>query len=709
LLASMALEGHAPRDRIGQTTLQNSFPFARIRIPPSTTRKHFKHTAPNMPDLFASDFAPIDFESELNEEQHAAVTAPDGPALVLAGAGSGKTRTLTYRVAYLLSKGVQPYQILLLTFTNKSAREMLERVEDLTGVGRRHLWGGTFHSIAQRILRVHGELVGLQRNYTILDEGEAESLLKNSINTVDSKFIKGKNNPKPKVVHNMMSYARNTCRSIHDEADDRYPFLDGMASKIESFHKAYQATKLEQQVVDYDDLLVYLLKLLKEHPEITREYQDRFKHILVDEFQDTNRLQSEIIDLLGGHHQIMAVGDDAQCIYTWRGADFDNIMRFNDRHPGAEIHKIETNYRSTPEILEFANAVLANQPAGLGFSKELRAVRPSGEKPYFVPVMDTRNQANFIIQRISALVDEGRSLSDIAVLYRAHYQAMDLQMELTRRNIDYQITSGVRFFEQAHIKDFSAQLRFAANPSDVSAFARFTCLLPKIGPKTAERLHAFTKKIAEKEQKNFCDVLVTEAVLAKVPADAKEEWPSLAETLREVSAAFTTETPEAIVQLALDGWYSSYIREIYPNWTDRADDLQSLISFASRYETMEELLAQLVLLASESNERTPEQAANCLRLTTIHQAKGLEFPVVFVIGLADGTFPLKRTIDEGDLEEERRLFYVAVTRAMEELYLSYPMLNQQGNSVLRLNPSRFIQEIDPSRFETLRVAPARRW
>lgn len=654
-------------------------------------------------------FPEIDFKNELNPEQLAAVTAPDGPALVLAGAGSGKTRTLTYRVAYLIHQGIQPYEILLLTFTNKASREMLERVEDLTAVSRRHLWGGTFHSIAQRILRVHGELVGLKRHYTILDEGEAETILKNVIQSTDGKFLKTKNYPKPKVIANLISYARNTCRTPFEEADDRYPFLDGMAGKIDQFYKAYMQAKLDQQVVDYDDLLEYLLKLLREQPEVRQQYQDRFKHILVDEFQDTNRLQSDIVDQLAGNHQVMAVGDDAQCIYTWRGADFDNIMQFGERHPGAEIHKIETNYRSTPEILRFANAVLANQPAGLGYTKELRAIKESRERPYFVPVMDTRGQARFIIERIEGLIDEGRDLSEIAVLYRAHYQAMDLQMELTRLNIDYQITSGVRFFEQAHIKDFTAQLRFASNPADVSAFTRFTCLLPKVGPKTAERLHKFTRERAEKLEKNFCDVLVSEEVLKKVPNDAKEAWPSLAETIRELSEALTEKAPAELIELALDGWYSSYIREIYPNWTDRADDLQSLVSFANRFDTMEELLAQLVLLASESNERSPEEANNCLRLTTIHQAKGLEFPVVFVIGLADGTFPLKRTIDEGDLEEERRLFYVAVTRAMEELYLSYPMLNQQGNQVMRLNPSRFIQEVDASRYETLRVATAKRW
>jgi len=655
------------------------------------------------------DFSPIDFRAELNDEQYAAVTSDPGPALVLAGAGSGKTRTLTYRVAYLLHKGVQPYEILLLTFTNKAAREMLERVEELTGIPRHKLWGGTFHSIASRILRMHGEPVGLKRHYTILDESEAENLLKNCIQSVDPKFIKGKNNPKPKVVANLISYARNTCRGVYQEADERYPFLDGMARKIDEFHQAYMKSKLEQQVVDYDDLLELLLKLLREQPEVAELYQDRFKHILVDEFQDTNRLQSEIVDCFGAHHQIMAVGDDAQCIYTWRGADFDNIMRFGDRHEGAAIHKIETNYRSTPQILGFANAILGNQPAGKGYTKELRAVNPPGEKPFFVPVMDTRGQAAFIVQQLEALVDQGRDLSDVAVLYRAHYHAMDLQMELTRRNIDYQITSGVRFFEQAHIKDFSAQLRFASNPADVSAFARFACLLPKVGPKTAERLHAFTRNLAEKKQLNFCDALVREEVLKKVPADAQEEWPSLAETIRELNAALGTQAPDAVVQLGLDGWYGNYLREIYPNWADREDDLQSLVGFASRYETMEELLAQLVLLASESNERSAEDRKHCLRLTTVHQAKGLEFPVVFVLSLADGLFPLKRTIDDGNVEEERRLFYVACTRAMEELYLCYPMLNQQGNQVMRLNPSRFIQEIDPSRFQTLRAAPSRTW
>ena len=656
-----------------------------------------------------TDFSPIDFKNALNEEQYAAVTAESGPSLVLAGAGSGKTRTLTYRVAYLLHSGVQPHEILLLTFTNKAAKEMLERVEDLTHIPRHKLWGGTFHSIGQRILRLHGEAIGLKRHYNIIDESEAEDLLKLSIQSVDAKFIKTKDNPKPKVLANLISYARNTRDSVEAVAEDRFPLIVGIGSKVAEFYKHYQATKLKQQVTDYDDLLELLLQLLREHPDIAALYQNRFKHILVDEFQDTNRLQSDIVDTLAMHHQVMAVGDDAQCIYTWRGADHQNIMSFTDRHPNASLHKIETNYRSSPEILAFANAILKAQPAGLNFSKELKAVKPSGEQPFFVPLMDTQNQAQFLINRIHGLLEEGYQYSDIAILYRAHYQSMDIQMELSRQNIDYQITSGVRFFEQAHIKDTVAQIRFVSNPSDLSAFKRFACLLPKIGPKTAEKLHELCHCHAEANELNFCNALQAESIQKKVPKDALEEWQSLTDTLVELSALLEKESPEAIVNAAVEGWYSQYIREIYPNWTEREEDLVSLVGFAARFDTLEELLAQLVLLASEISDRSEKEAGQCLRLTTVHQAKGLEFPIVFIIGLADGLFPLKRTIDEGDIEEARRLFYVASTRAQKELYLCYPMLNSQGNTMLRLNPSRFIQEIDPALFQTLKITPTRPW
>ena len=402
------------------------------------------------------DISAIDFKNELNEEQYKAVSSCAGPSLVLAGAGSGKTRTLTYRVAYLLLSGINPQEILLLTFTNKASKEMLERVESLTNIPKYKLWGGTFHSIGQKILRMHGEEVGLKRHFNILDEGESEDLLKNSIQAIDSKFLKTKDNPKPKVLFNLISYARNTRSDIQAIIEEKFPLNPGLGEQVHAFYKHFKETKIKQQVADYDDLLELLLELFKKSPKVASDYQNRFKHVLVDEYQDTNKLQSDIVDKIALHHQVMAVGDDAQCIYTWRGANHDNIMGFEDRHPGAIIHKIETNYRSTPQILNFANAILRAQPNGFNFSKELKAIKHSGELPFFVPLMDTQNQAQFILKRINGLIEEGYNYSDIAILYRAHYHSMDLQMELSRQNIDYLITSGVRFFEQAHIRDLVA-------------------------------------------------------------------------------------------------------------------------------------------------------------------------------------------------------------------------------------------------------------
>lgn len=319
---------------------------------------------------------PIDFESALNPDQYAAVCAPLGPSLVLAGAGSGKTRTLTYRVAWLLTQGgLRPWELLLLTFTNKAAREMLERVEELTGCQRREFWGGTFHHIGQKFLRRHGERVGLSPSYTILDESDAQSLFDEVIKQTDPVFAKNKEHPKARVILDVLSYARNTCRPLGKVIEEKYPHLSSIEDEILRFSEVYAKRKLEQQVADYDDLLELWLRLLKENEDLAAHYQKFFRYILVDEFQDTNRLQSQIIDLLAADHRIMAVGDDAQCIYTWRGAEFANIMDFSARHPGTHVYKIETNYRSTPEILALANDILRNQPSGVGFRKELRADR----------------------------------------------------------------------------------------------------------------------------------------------------------------------------------------------------------------------------------------------------------------------------------------------------------------------------------------------
>lgn len=682
---------------------------------------------------------PIDFEAELNEEQLAAVTAPDGPALVLAGAGSGKTRTLTYRVAYLiLERGIDPRDLLLLTFTNKAANEMVHRVSEITSSRYPPAWSGTFHSVGGRMLRRHGETVGLMPNYSILDAGDADSLLGNVIKEDDPAFLKSKDNPKPGVIGNLISYARNTRTSLTSVLAERLPWNKSIFAPIERFASLYEKRKLEMQVADYDDLLVYWLRLLKEDEAIRRLYQNKFQHVLVDEYQDTNSLQSEIIDLIGAHHNIMAVGDDAQCIYTWRGAEFENIRSFPERHPNTQLYKIIRNYRSTPQILSLANSVLSAQPASAGYEKELQAQRPAGQIPFVVPAMDSVQQAHFIMSRIQGLHDEGYDLKDIAILYRAHFQALDLQLEFGRRGIPFVITSGVRFFEQAHIRDFVAQLRFVSNPKDITALERMMCLLPKVGPATVKKvLKAADKYVSAAIEKNrhqdnslfatdqsgeddrLVAALAQEDVIAKIPADSREDYKHLTATLLELdnlvnlsSNSEAEETPRyspaEVIERALEGWYGDYIRQVYTDWQRRREDLDSLVDFARRFPTMAELLAQLVLMNSETSDKSLDISDDAVRMSTVHQAKGLEFSIVFVVGCAEELFPLKRAIEEGNEEEERRLFYVAVTRAMNELYLCFPILSTGKGGVNRMFPSRFLTELPSDRYEKLSQT-ARSW
>ncbi len=642
----------------------------------------------------------IDYEKELNEDQFEAVTAPAGPALVLAGAGSGKTRTLTYRVAYLLEQGVAPEEILLLTFTNKASKQMLERVEELTGIGAHRFLGGTFHHVGAQALRLFGHLLGLPRSFTILDDGDSDSLLNEVIREIDPTFFKSKENPKAKPIKGLLSYARNIGKDLEEVARARYPSNRDLVSKINAFCQAYNQTKLERGLADYDDLLVFWLALLERHEEARSFFQNRFSHVLVDEYQDVNSLQARIVDHVGSNHQIMAVGDDAQCIYTWRGADLDQILSFPKRHPGTKIYKIETNYRSSPEILRLANGILENRTAEKSFSKELKASKPYQGLPKVVPVLDAYQQADFVISKIEELYDSGANYDHIAILYRAHFHAMELQVELSRRGLPFLITSGLKFFEQAHVKDLVAQLRFVANPKDGTAFQRFVCLLPKIGEKTALKLLELAKKVAKDKGLGICEVLSDEKILGKVPFDAKEGWDEMSETLKELNNAAGCANPSVVIEEAIHGWYRTYLRTTYENWARREEDLESLVDFASKHDNLAEMLSQLVLLSSESGDRVVKHGERCIRLSTIHQSKGLEYPHVFIIGLADGLFPNKRAIEgEGDIEEERRLFYVATTRAERSLHLLFPTMANQKGMPVRLMQSRFIKELCESSYE----------
>ncbi len=638
----------------------------------------------------------IDYESELNAQQLAAVTATPGPALVLAGAGAGKTRTLTYRVAYLLEQGIPIDRILLLTFTNKAAKEMMERVQDLIGGDTSSLWGGTFHSVGHRILRRNAEVIGYPSTFTIMDREDAKDLM--SMACTDAEIeTKATRFPKPDLLCDILSMSINTGMNLERVMQERYFYFENLTEDIAKVHDAYSKRKKSNGVMDFDDLLNQWLRLLRENNEARDYFQTKFQFILVDEYQDTNQVQCELIDQLGNrHHNIMAVGDDSQSIYSWRGANYRNILEFPERHEGTQVFKIETNYRSTPEILNCANAVIAGNPQQ--FEKKLTPVKKNGMKPALVSCNDANQQAEFIAQRALELRDEGILLENMVVLYRSHFHALELQLEFTRRNIPFTITSGIRFFEQSHIKDVAAYLKVVSNQKDEMAFKRIVLMLPGIGIKSADKLWKLYKAALEDEITLKPDLAkIIQELTRSVPKKAISEWEQFAENVSQLEDG-QNKGPGHLIRLVVAAGYEDYLQNKFPNYYSRLEDLEQVAGFADQYETTEEFLSELALLSnldSEANRDTqsdPEQ----IRLSTIHQAKGLEFEVVFVMMLCDGLFPSKRAIEspEGE-EEERRLFYVAVTRAKTELYLSYPLMrfmHGSGGETFQ-QPSRFINEI----------------
>ena len=642
----------------------------------------------------------IDYARELNAQQHAAVTATPGPALVIAGAGSGKTRTLTYRVAFLLEQGVPADRILLLTFTNKSAREMMRRVVEILGHDLASLWGGTFHSIGNRILRQHADRLGFRRDFTILDRDDAKDLLQAALD--DSGIdVTATRLPKPDVIGDVFSMAANTGHTIARTLQENHPQFEDLALIIEDLRTRFIARKRAANVMDFDDLLGLWLRLLKEHEDIRDIYQRRFQFILVDEYQDTNELQGELIDLLAARHRnVMVVGDDAQSIYSWRGANFQNILEFPKRYAGARVYKIETNYRSTPEILDVANAAIATNT--LQFTKELVSACKSGPKPVLAVCGDASEQAAFIAQRALQLRDEGINLNDMAVLYRSHFHAMELQFELTRRNIPFSITSGLRFFEQAHIKDVAAFLKFAANPADEISFKRMVRLLPGVGGKGADKLWNLFRTHHSQLPEGAPNPLAS-ALQSCNPSVAKKTtvaWAQFSSTIAQLEGPTVRGKAAEMIRITLEGLYEDYLQETFANASQRLEEIIQLTHFSQQFTALDEFLTQLALLSNvEAEEQNATRDDEQIKLSSIHQAKGLEYTVVFVIMLCDGLFPSHRSIDRpASLEEERRLFYVAVTRAKKELYLTYPLIRMtrgMTNDAMQ-QPSRFLEEIPAS-------------
>ena len=630
----------------------------------------------------------ICYENELNPDQFQVVSALDGPILVIAGAGSGKTRTLVYRVARLIESGIAPQQILLLTFTRRSAQEMIDRAGLLLGDVCAQVRGGTFHSVANLILRQWGGSIGLGSAFTIMDRSDAEDLIHLVRNALgfgqrERRF------PRKQTIAEILSKAQNTLVSVEDViATDYPPFLD-QVPEMQQLATQYAQAKRSRGLLDYDDLLARLVDLLEADTVVRERLSQSHRYIMVDEYQDTNRLQARILRLLcDGHQNLMVVGDDAQSIYSFRGAHFRNIIDFPLEFSGTRIFKLEENYRSTQPILDLTNAILAQ--AKERYPKSLFTRQHGGALPVLGRCETENHQSRFVCQKISEIVDLGVSLDDVAVLFRSSFHSFDLEIELTRSGIPFIKRGGSRFVESGHIKDVLAHLRVAQNPFDQVSWNRVLQLLDGIGPKKSESI---LRRVLES-----CNPIEAIAAISKERAGAV-----LAPTARLLSELHAETTGVASRLELLLEHYLPILRERFDDHPKRAKDLEHLYTISHRYHRLDEFLADMALEPPDGN--TSESGASAVDggrivLSTIHSAKGLEWHTVFVIWALDGRFPSVYSLEtEDELEEERRLLYVATTRAKQNLFVTYPInvFDRTIGTVLS-RPSRFLENLSPQLF-----------
>ena len=635
--------------------------------------------------------------SSLNSSQQKIVEHLDGPALVIAGAGSGKTRVITQRVARLIEKGVPPSTIMMVTFTNKAAEEMLRRVAVLVGKPEqtRKVLSGTFHSIANRFLRRYANLVGYNNNFSILDNTDSRDLMRAAIAETVPKT--NRKFPNAAVVQDVLSTAFNRNMELGLYLKKEYPWLMDYHSELAAIRETYRRKKRSNNGMDFDDLLENWHLLLTDQPQL--ELATRLRYLLVDEYQDTNRIQGQIVELLAKEHRnLMVVGDDAQSIYGWRGANFANIFAFPERFGGV-VYQLEENYRSTPDILDLANSSINHNLAQ--FQKKLFSIKTSLEKPRVTYLPDQEREADLVADQILHYHDRDLPLRQMGVLYRNHIQSAVLQMRLTERGIPFVVRSGIKFFEQAHIKDVVAFLKVVFNPLDEIAWMRILKMLPGIGNVTAQRIfRIFQDQRAVRLTRENLEL--TKAV----PKAAKEAWGHLAETLKELIQEEIT--PSQMIQRTVEGFYHDRLFSSFDNPKEREAELSYLAEFAGEYRTPERFLAQLALVGSTVIRDFDEEQAeeeDYLTLTTIHQAKGLEWDVVFIIGLVEGRFPHARNLEPPErLEEERRLFYVAVTRCRQYLQMTVPLVSFNNGMREICRPSLFVEELPKSVAEVVRAS-----
>ncbi|PID77163.1 MAG: DNA helicase UvrD [Deltaproteobacteria bacterium] len=631
----------------------------------------------------------LDFPLEdLNSAQYQAVTTTEGPVLVIAGAGSGKTRTLVYRLAHLLSGGAAPESVLLLTFTRKAAQEMLWRAGTLLNDSCKKVVGGTFHGVANKLLRRYGSHLGFSSNFSIIDRSDAEGI----INLLKSSLGFGgrdKQFPTKRVIFNIISGSINKSIELEDLIYEQYAHLEEHAEEIAVIRKNYNEFKFDHGLMDYDDLLVNWKRLLAENSEARAEISSKFKYIMVDEYQDTNLIQADIIRLMAcTHDNVMVVGDDSQSIYSFRGADFYNIMRFPKIFAHTTTIKLEENYRSTQPILSLTNDIIRN--AAEKYAKILYTSIEGEEKPVLYAAKDDREEAAFICNKIKEMCDSGMNIGEIAVLFRSGFHSYKLEMELASAGIDFDKRGGLKLTESAHMKDVLSFLRVLENPLDNLSWGRILLQLDKVGPKTAQKI---TRTIIASPDPF--------ASLSSYPAG--KAWQA---GLKKLSRFFDQlrgkkSSPAILFDLVLD-YYRPFFEQIYrDDYPKRQKDLEQLRIIISDYDDLQSFIDDTALDPPESSTALSPMEEK-LVLSTIHSAKGLEWDAVFIMGLADGRFPHVSAKMSEQMEEERRLLYVAATRARKILYFTYPReVMTPDRQFRRVGMSPFLSELKPGLFERL--------
>ncbi len=627
----------------------------------------------------------IDYQGELNSQQFAAATAGDGRLLVIAGAGTGKTRTLIYRVAYLVESGVRPERIALLTFTRRAASEMINRASDLLDGRCGLVRGGTFHAFSLTLLRTYATEIGYPRNFTILDAGDAADVV-DMLRTTAGLQSSGKRFPRKRNLYNIFSSSASLCQPVPEILELRYPqFLD-FTEQIVRLHNLYRRYKQQHGLMDYDDLLENATRLLQENPSVLRTEASKCQHILVDEYQDTNARQAELVRLLSSvHENVMVVGDDAQSIYRFRGADSQNIFAFPETFENVQVLKLEHNYRSTQQILDLANRVL--EQATQKYDKTLFSEDRVGELPAVVVAPDERDECRFVCQMIMHLREQDVPLNRIAVLFRSGFNSYALEIECANRNIPFVKYGGVKLSEAAHVKDVMAYLKVLENPRDAVAWTRILQLLEGVGPKTASEIISWIlsgeKNPFELEDRPYSPKYQVE--LKRLFLLLKELFPGK----KRLSSQ---------VELLLDYYEPILERKYFEDYPKRKQDLEQLLGLTEQFKDREAMLSSMALDPIELSALDVDSAEKDeapLVLSTIHSAKGLEYHTVFLIQALDGVLPSAYSLNDQDsLDEELRLLYVAVTRAENNLFISYPSVQYkrfQGEYFTK--PSRYIAEI----------------